>query len=185
LSERAAPGSLAVLLRDHDASPRQRLDVGNQLRLITRRTGQQLWVADRLDLALLLEADGAHLGESSVSAHEARRLLGSTLHVSRAWHRADISGREHELDGVDALLLSPIFGPRKGRSPLGAPALAALHAALNAAGKAARLYALGGVTAVEVPACQAAGAVGIAAIGAALDPDPMPLLEALGIAAPQ
>jgi len=181
LSRHAAPESLAVLLREHDASPRQRLDLGRKLRLVTRQGQQRLWVADRLDLALLLEADGVHLGEASVPARELRRLLGSHLHVSRAWHRADIASEEHELEGVDALLLSPIFAARKGRPALGAPALTSVLAALEAISKPPRLYALGGVTAADVPACDAAGAAGVAAIGAALAEDPMPLLEALAI----
>jgi thiamine-phosphate pyrophosphorylase len=178
----ARAGTVAILLRDHEVSARERLALGRELCQITRTAEQQLWVADRLDLAMLLEADGVHLGEGSVSAREARRLLGSDLHVSRAWHRADLDDSGTELDDLDALLLSPIFAARKGRPALGAAALATLDAALQARPNAPRLYALGGVTAREVPACDVAGATGIASIGAALASDPRGLLEALGIA---
>ncbi|HKY37025.1 MAG TPA: thiamine phosphate synthase [Polyangiaceae bacterium] len=177
----ARAGSVAILLRDHDAPARLRLNLGRQLGQIARYADQQLWVADRLDLALLLEADGAHLGEASVSGHDARRLLGPDLHLSRAWHCAELEGLDAELDGLDALLLSPVFAARKGRPALGAPALASLGAALQTHFRPIRFYALGGVTAIDVPACDAAGAAGVAAIGAALVPEPRPLLEALGI----
>ena len=43
------------------------------------------------------------------------------------------------------------------------------------------MYALGGVSAENVAACRAAGAVGVAAIGAALAADVDPLLRALQI----
>src|SRR5688572_17357516 len=116
LSAQAAPGSVAVLLRDHSASVRERLALGRALRELTRAAGQKLWVADRLDLALTLQADGAHLGEASVSAPQARKLLGSSFRISRAWHGGSVSA--DELAGTDALLVSPIFEARKGRPAL-------------------------------------------------------------------
>ncbi len=177
----AQAGSLSILLRDHQASARERLGLGRELRQLARAAEQQLWVADRLDLALLLEADGVHLGEGSVSAPDARLLLGPDLHLSRAWHRPDVEGLAAELEALDALLLSPVFAARKGRQALGVSALSSLRATLHAHVSPIRLYALGGVTATDVPACDAAGAAGVAAIGAALSSDPRALLEALQI----
>ena len=112
----------------------------------------------------------------------ARRMFGAARRISRAWHRLAVEECDRaELAGVNALLLSPIFAPRKGRPALGAPALAELAGALERAGASASVYALGGVTAAEVPACNAAGASGVAAIGAAFAADPGELLRALGI----
>lgn len=179
LSARAAPGSVAVLLRDHAASARERLLLGRALRELTRAAGQQLWVADRLDLALTLQADGAHLGEASVSALQARQLLGSGFVISRAWHGA---GATDELAGVDALLVSPIFEPRKGRPALGVGALRAAARELQALGGSAQAFALGGVCASNVAACLAAGARGVAAIAAAWADDAGELVAALGAA---
>lgn len=180
LSSAAVPGSFAVLLRDHELGARVRLRLGQQLREVTRATQQELWVADRIDLALLLDADGLHLGEGSVSAERARRLFAGKL--SRAWHRSTAGEADRaELSGVDALLLSPIFAARKGRPALGARALAELAGSLGGLGLPARVFALGGVAAAEVGACFAAGAWGAAAIGAALGRDGPALLRALGI----
>jgi thiamine-phosphate pyrophosphorylase len=176
----AAPGSIALLLRDHAASARQRLELGQQLRDIARATGQELWVADRLDLALLLQAKGVHLGEASVSARAARRLVGGAVRISRAWHEASMAGAaEDALAEVDALLVSPVLAARKGRPALGLSTLSALGEQLRARNPACQLYALGGVSAENAADCRAAGAFGVAAIGAALAPDPLPLLSAL------
>ncbi|HEY6078999.1 MAG TPA: thiamine phosphate synthase, partial [Polyangiaceae bacterium] len=165
---------------DHSASARQRLRLGERLRLLTRATGQELWVADRLDLALLLEADGAHLGEPSVSARAARGLVGPGLRLSRAWH-ADSLGdaAAPELDGVDVLLVSPLLQARHGRPPLGLQALSRLASAASLLPRRPALYGLGGVGAADLAACRAAGATGIAAIGAALTGDLAALLAAL------
>lgn len=181
LASLARPGSVALLLRDHAATAKQRLALGTELREIAATTGQALWVADRLDLALLLQADGVHLGEASVSAAVARRLLGDSVLVSRAWHATSLPGavEADELSGVDALLVSPVFESRKGRSAIGVGALDVLGEQLRARNRACHLYALGGVSAENAASCLRAGAVGVAAIGAALAPDPRPLLSAL------
>jgi thiamine-phosphate pyrophosphorylase len=176
LSTQAAPGTVAVLLRDHGASVRVRLLLGRALRELTRAAGQELWVADRLDLALTLQADGAHLGEASVTALQARQLLGSGFRISRAWHGAVAAG---ELAGTDALLVSPIFEARKGRSALGVGALSRAAQELETLRSSARVFALGGVSASNVAACLAAGAYGAAAIGAAWSGDVADLVNAL------
>jgi thiamine-phosphate pyrophosphorylase len=180
LASLARPGSLALLLRDHDASAKQRLALGMALREIATSTGQALWVADRLDLALLLRAEGVHLGEASVSAAVARRLVGDSVLVSRAWHATTLDeAAADELVGVNALLVSPVLAPRKGRPALGVETLGVLGEQLRARNWAYPLYALGGVSAENATSCLGAGAAGVAAIGAALAPDPRPLLSAL------
>ncbi len=183
LAQAAAPGTVALLLRDHSASAKQRLTLGQELLMIARAAGQALWVADRLDLALLLEADGVHLGEASVSAQVARRLIGSNVPISRAWHASSLVGSAaaDELGELDALLVSPLLLPRKGRNALGLATLGVLGEQLRARNRACQLYALGGVSAENAADCRRAGAFGVAAIGAALADDPRSLLAALEI----
>ena len=184
LARAAKPQRVALMLRDHAASGRQRLALGLELRAIAQEHEQQLWIADRADLALLLEADALHLGEASVSARAVRPLLPEGMRNSRAWHAPACAGTDvdAELADVDVLLLSPLLSPRKGRPALGLAALCVLGEQLRARNQAyPQLFALGGVTADNAASCLAAGAAGVAAIGAALAPDPSSLLEALGI----
>lgn len=179
----APPGTVALLLRDHGASAKERLAFGQQLRELTEESQQQLWVADRIDLALLLEADTLHLGEASVSAEVARRLLGARMGISRAWHAPSLVGvaAADELADVDALLVSPLLAPRKGRAALGLATLGVLGEQLQARNSACQLYALGGVSAENAADCRLAGAHGVAAIGAVLSDDAEALLSALEI----
>lgn len=172
LCRRARPGSVLVQLRDPALSIRERRELGAALRAVTRELGQLFAVNDRLDLALLLEADGLHLGEHGVETRDARRLVGE-LWISRALHDP------HAAIDADAVLLSPVCAPRKGRPALGFEALRACRARL---GSGVRLYALGGVDAESARVCLEHGADGVAAIGAALDERSAgKLLEALGI----
>lgn len=180
----STPGSVAILLRDHAASAAERLRWGRELQRIASRFEQLFWVADRLDLALLLNADGVHLGEKSVSSAAARRLVGAQPSISRAWHRPQIDPVDQleQLQDVDALLLSPIIAGRKQRPPLGLSAISALRAALSSQTARPAIYALGGIDAENAAACVSAGATGVAAIGSALTGDYPALLAALAIA---
>jgi thiamine-phosphate pyrophosphorylase len=183
LAAAAEPGSLAVLLRDHALGARERFRLGQALQAIARANGQALWVADRLDLALLLGADAVHLGEGSVTALAARSLLGPDVRISRAWHAASLEGAPaaDELHAVDALLVSPVLAPRKGRPALGLGPFEVLGEQLRARNLACQLYALGGVSADNAAECLQSGATGVAAIGAALAPDAERLLTSLAL----
>ena len=174
-------GSAVVVLRDKQLPVRERLAIGRRLAPIVRRHGHELAVADRLDLAVLLEAEGAHLGESSVDTRDARALLFAGAWLSRATHDPARLDRE-----ADAMILSPIAAPRKGRPALGLAAIETARTRLSemTVGPPPLLYALGGVDERNAAQCLAAGADGIAVIGAALDGrDPVPLTRALGIEA--
>lgn len=160
--------AFAVELRDPELPTRALLALGRTLRDETRAAGCALIVNDRLDLALLLDADGLHLGRRSIGVAEARALLGPDRFVSVACHSVD-DVRRAATAGADAVKLSPIFAsPGKG-APLGPAALGEARAALAACGKsAACLWALGGVDAENAALCFAAGADGVAAIRADL-----------------
>jgi thiamine-phosphate pyrophosphorylase len=176
----AEPGSVLVQLRDRQLEAQDRLAFGRRLRELTRRHEQHLAVNDRLDLALLLDADAVHLPEASMRARDARSFLERHRpgwFISAAWHEPT---RLPEPE-VDALLLSPVSAPRKGRPELGVSGIR--DAVLVRAARRHRIYALGGVGAEDAPGLLAAGADGVAVIGALFDPHgPLPLLAALGIA---
>jgi len=91
---------------------------------LARETGKLFFVNSLFELALEEEADGAHL-TSSQAVGKARRardrfqarqsLLGKSVHTLSEAERA-------EAEGVDYLLLGPIFGPlskESDRLPLG------------------------------------------------------------------
>jgi thiamine-phosphate pyrophosphorylase len=179
LGRSAQPGSVVFQLRDLGLPARERLRFGRALSLVARDTGQRLVVNDRIDVALLLAADGVHLGESGVETEDARKLLGPGALVSRACH----DPKQLEFLDADAVLLSPVVESRKGRPALGVEALGQARRALAARpGGAPYLVALGGVSAANAAALRAAGADAVAAIGAVLSTSASvrALLEAVG-----
>jgi thiamine-phosphate pyrophosphorylase len=176
----ARPFSVMFQLRDRELSVRERLAFGHELRALCTAERQWFQVNDRCDLAVLLAADALHLGETSVSAADARHVAGAQLFVSRACHDPE----RHLEAGVDAWVLSPIFVERKGRGALGVAGIVRLCARIRGdlqnGGSAAAVFALGGVTALNASTCLDAGAAGVAALGAILsDKDPERLFDAL------
>lgn len=181
LASAARPWSVAIDLRAPQQPARPVLELGRELKRIALNHEQRLLVNERLDLARLLAADGVHLREDSIATADARAYLSSYTHaacVFRACHR----GEDAPSLDADAIFLSPILQPRKGNSPLGVAALQQARTLLQWNAKATRVFALGGVDAEGARACLAAGADGVAAIGAALGAEsPLPLLSALDI----
>jgi thiamine-phosphate diphosphorylase len=177
LGRLARPGSVVFQLRDLELESRERLSFGRAVQKVARETAQHFVVNDRADLAVLLEADGIHLGERGIETRDARRLLGEGAFISRACHEAE---RIPSVE-ADAVLLSPIFEARKGRPALGLEALGAARRALLGAERP-RLFALGGVDECRARASLSAGADGVAVMGAVLGGGNLEgLLRALGI----
>ena len=172
LARRAQAGSVLFTLRDYTLSLRARWRLGERLALLARSAEQHFGVAERADLARAFGSWGFHVPEAGLAPRDARGYLGAGVFLSQACH--DVAAVPDP--ALDARLLSPIFEPRKGRPPLG---LTALQRAATQGDYA--LFALGAVDAGNAQACLAAGAAGVAVIGAALAADPAPLLSALGI----
>jgi thiamine-phosphate pyrophosphorylase len=137
--------------------------LGQALLAITRPASIPLIVNDRLDVALAIEADGAHVGQDDLPAAMARQILGPEriLGVS-----AETVGQaqQAERDGANYLGVGDVFGtPSKpdAGSPIGIDGLAATVRAV-----ALPVVAIGGITLDNAPAVIAVGAVGVAVISA-------------------
>lgn len=162
--ERAGSGYW-VQLRDPELTGGALLALAERLREATRDTGARLLVNDRLDVARLVGADGVHLGRCSVTAADARRLLGQDVWISRSCHSLDEVERAAD-DGVALVLLSPIFASPGKSVQLGLEALG--EARRRLAGSGVLLVALGGIRLDNAGECLDAGADGVASIRADL-----------------
>jgi len=70
-----AGGARIVQLRDKDSEDRQLLAKARYFREQTRRAGALFLVNDRVDIAMLADADGLHVGQKDLPAGELRRLV--------------------------------------------------------------------------------------------------------------
>jgi thiamine-phosphate pyrophosphorylase len=158
------PGSLALQLRDKVRDGRTILSLAERLHAICSRHRAPFYVNDRLDVALALAADGAHLGEASVEVPDARALLGPDRFISVSAHCLQDVERAR-LEGANAVLASPIFATPGKPTPQGTRFLSE---ARNRAGNV-RVYALGGVDVINAARCRDAGADGVGVVRALWD----------------
>ena len=126
----------------------------------------RILVNDRLDVAVATRTGGAHLGEKSFSAQEARRLARA-LHrekdflIGVSCHSRE-AAKEAEQEGADYIFFGPVFAtPSKAAfgAPQGLERLAEVCRAVSTP-----VMAIGGITVENCAACLSAGASGIAAI---------------------
>jgi thiamine-phosphate pyrophosphorylase len=131
-----------------------------------------LLVNDRIDLALLAEADGVHLGEGDLPVAEARGLLGPERLIG-ATVRNSAAGRDRIAEGADYLGAGPVFASSTkplDTQPLGTNGLQQLCRALPET----PVVAISGIDAANIAAVARTGARAAAVIGAigrARDPE--------------
>lgn len=70
-------GVTLVQLRDKTSKPRTRVDAARALKAMLQGTDIPLIINDYVDVAILADADGVHLGQDDMSVVEARARLGS------------------------------------------------------------------------------------------------------------
>ncbi len=135
--------------------------------LVLRRLcrGALFLVNDRVDIALAVEADGVHLGQSDLPIAAARLLLGRGKTIGLTVHSVK-EAAEAAAAGADYLGVSPIYTTQT-KADAGPPAGIALIRQIKQLVKLP-LVAIGGINLANAPAVIHAGADGICAISAVL-----------------
>jgi thiamine-phosphate pyrophosphorylase len=150
-----AGGCRLLQFRDKSSPMGERLARGRILRLLTRRHGARLIVNDDLALAMLLDADGVHLGSDDGNLGAARAILGPQKILGASCYADLAAARAADAAGVDYVAFGAVY-----------PSLTkpkAVRAPLELFGQArqelrARCCAIGGITLTNAAAVVAAGA---------------------------
>lgn len=162
--EQALEGGVrAVQLREKDLGGRALLELAREVKRLCDGYGAELFVNDRVDVALAADAAGVHLAADSMPAATARALLGADRKIGVSTH-SPAEVRAAARAGADFVVFGPVFAtPSKTRfgDPQG-------PAALRAATDGARLpvFAIGGVAEGNLPEIKAAGTDRVALISA-------------------
>ena len=147
-------GARIIQYRDKDASAARRLETARQIREITRECRALFIVNDQIDIALLSEADGVHLGQEDVAIAAARSLLppGMIIGVSCS---SLTEAKKAESQGADYLGVGAIFAtPVK----VGYPVVGLAGLRRIAAEVSVPLVAIGGINLDNMAGVKAAGA---------------------------
>ena len=153
-------GARIIQYRDKEASSARRLDIARQIRSVTREFGTLFVVNDQIDIAILSEADGVHLGQEDIAISDARPLLppGMIIGVSCS---SLVQAREAERQGADYLGIGAVFAtPTKAEySVAGLELLRRIAAEISIL-----LVAIGGINLDNMAEVKAAGVRNVAMV---------------------
>ncbi len=150
---------VALHARARDLPGRKLAGLAELMQRAARVAKARVFVNDRADVALLVEAHGIHLPADGLSVSKVRSLVGPGMWIGRSAHDADEVMRAAD-DGADYVFLGPIWETpsHPGHPGIGVQTIERAQPA--------RIIAIGGVTADRVEQCMNAGAYGVAAISA-------------------
>lgn len=162
--EQALDGGVrAIQLREKDLDGKELFELADKISVLCQRYNAQLFVNDRIDVALAIDAVGVQLGVTSLPIETARALLGPGKLIGYSTHSPD-EAQEAERGGADFVLFGPVyFTPSKGS--YGAPqGLAPLKETV--AKVALPVYAIGGIRTENLMETMETGSRGVALISA-------------------
>ena len=162
-------GADVIQWRDKSASDREFLKVAFALRQLTQKFQRIFIVNDRIAVAMLVQADGVHLGHEDLPVEQARALVGSSLLIGRSTHSLE-EARAAQEAGADYLGVGPIFStPTKpGYPAVGIDLIRQVAPVIKIP-----WVAIGGIDLKTVPLVLSAGAARVAVVRAVAGaPDP-------------
>ena len=164
-------GADVIQLRHKSLYRGELLTLAHRLREITVRSNVLFVVNDYVDIALLSDADGVHLGPDDLAVASARRVAGDRLLIG-----ASASSPESALEAIEAgadylgsgpAFATPIKSSKQVIGPKGVAAVAA------AAGTSIPVFAIGGIDESNLAQLTAEGLRRACVIRAVADaPDP-------------
>lgn len=163
-------GVTLVQLREKDIDTREFIALGQRLKSALEGTGVPLLINDRVDVALAVDADGVHIGQSDMPYGIARRLLGPDKIIGLSVETMDEVLEANSLD-VDYVAVSPVFATHTKTdtlTPFG-------YEGLERACRLTRhpICGIGGMNAGTAGRAVACGADGVAVVSAIVSaPDP-------------
>lgn len=156
-------GVTMVQLREKDCPTGEFITLARALKGALAPHGVPLIINDRVDVALAVDADGVHIGQSDMSYEDARRLLGPDKIIGLSVENFSDLERANSLD-VDYVGISPVYGtPTKSDTaePFG---LEGLRRAVSLS--AHPTVAIGGMNATTIGEVMQTGVDGVAVVSA-------------------
>lgn len=100
-----------VQLREKEASTRDFVELARALKDVLRDKQVPLLINDRIDVALAVDADGVHIGQSDMPYDVARKMLGPNkmigLSVENHQQVVDANGLDCDYIGVSPVFATP------------------------------------------------------------------------------
>jgi thiamine-phosphate pyrophosphorylase len=156
-----AAGARLVQFRHKCAYTRDAYEQAKVIAQIVQQSGGRYIINDRADIALMVGADGVHLGQDDLPPAAVREIAGDKLLIGFSTHNEE-QLRLGEREPVDYLAIGPIFGTSSKLNPDPIVGVDEVRRLRPLTGKP--LVAIGGITRQRAPAVLAAGADSLAVL---------------------
>lgn len=108
VKEMIKAGIKLIQYREKDLSIKERLQECIEIRELTKEAGVFFIVNDHIDIAILVDADGVHIGQDDIPIEQVRSLVGDDKIIGLSTHSPDQAKKAVE-DGADYIGVGPIF----------------------------------------------------------------------------
>lgn len=107
--EQALMGGVTILqLREKDKTTREYIELAQKVHSITKKYNVPLIIDDRVDVALAIDAEGVHVGQSDMPIKLARKLMGENKIVGATTKTVEQAKEAFE-QGADYLGVGAIY----------------------------------------------------------------------------
>lgn len=170
VSEAVRGGATMVQLREKEIDTREFIELALRIKPILQKAGVPLIINDRVDVALAVDADGVHIGQSDMPYEMARRLLGPDKIIGLSAENMEQVLKANALD-IDYLAISPVYSTATKTDTAPPFGLDGLREAVRLSKHPT--VAIGGMNQKTVAGVFATGVDGIAVVSAICSaPDP-------------
>ena len=108
IEESLKAGVKIIQLREKNALGKEFLEKAYKLRKMTKEYNATLIINDRVDIAMLVDADGVHVGQKDIDAREVRRLIGKNKILGVSAKNLKEAKKAKE-DGADYIGVGAMF----------------------------------------------------------------------------
>ncbi len=162
--EQAVAGGVTIVqLREKDCPTGEFIVIAQKLKDLLSKRNVPLIINDRLDVALAVDADGIHIGQSDMPYAIARKILGDNKIIGLSVESIDDVKIANQLD-VDYIAISPVYDTLTKSDTNTAFGLKALKEAIDLS--VHPTVAIGGMNKTTIADVISAGTDGVAVISA-------------------
>lgn len=161
--EAAAGGVTMVQLREKECSTGEFVALARELKTALQPLGIPLIINDRVDVALAVDADGVHIGQSDMPYETARALLGKDKIIGLSVETMDEVVAANALD-VDYIGISPVYATPTKTNTLTPFGIEGVEEVMRISRH--RCVAIGGMNSSTIGEVIASGVEGVAVVSA-------------------
>lgn len=164
LAKMAVKGGADIIqLRDKSLPTSELIKVAVKISAYCKKHKVLFLVNDRVDIAMISDSDGVHLGKEDIPVQEARKLLGRKKIIGGTAHSLK-EARQREKEGADYIGYGHIYATGskyKPEKPKGTRELTKIVKNIKTP-----VLAIGGIGIENIPEIKQTGVHGVAVIGA-------------------